>query len=163
METDSPDDSNSSNAALYEREEVTKRQQQQQLLLQQPQQQQRPQEHMQPSSSQRFVPPLPPSKPLCGVPRTMLYSGSHFHGSQKSRGNCYDVEVILQYVDLEAGRLCGYLIIKGLTDDYPTLTTFFHGEVIGRKHPFLTRKWDADEEVDRKHWSKFTSFIQVYY
>lgn len=36
--------------------------------------------------------------------------------------------------------------------EYPTLTTFFEGEIISRKHPFLTRKWDADEDVDRKHW-----------
>lgn len=45
--------------------------------------------------------------------------------------------------------LCGYLMIKGLTDDFPTLTTFFHGEIISAKHPFLTRKWEADEEIDR--------------
>ena len=32
------------------------------------------------------------------------------------------------------------------------LTTFFDGEIISKKHPFLTRKWDADEDVDRKHW-----------
>ena len=36
--------------------------------------------------------------------------------------------------------------------EYPTLTTFFAGEIISRKRPFLTRKWDADEDVDRKHW-----------
>lgn len=43
-------------------------------------------------------------------------------------------------------------MIKGLTEDFPHLTTFFQGEIIGKKHPFLTRKWDADEEIDRKHW-----------
>ena len=32
------------------------------------------------------------------------------------------------------------------------LTTYFDGEIISKKHPFLTRKWDADENVDRKHW-----------
>lgn len=32
------------------------------------------------------------------------------------------------------------------------LTTFFDGEIISKKYPFLTRKWDADEDVDRKHW-----------
>lgn len=41
--------------------------------------------------------------------------------------------------------------------EYPTLTTFFAGEIISRKRPFLTRKWDADEDVDRKHW--VSSFI----
>jgi len=32
------------------------------------------------------------------------------------------------------------------------LTTYFDGEIINKKCPFLTRKWDADEEVDKKHW-----------
>lgn len=32
------------------------------------------------------------------------------------------------------------------------LTTFFDGEIISPKYPFLTRKWDADEDVDLKHW-----------
>jgi len=32
------------------------------------------------------------------------------------------------------------------------LTTYFDGEIINRRCPFLTRKWDADEEVDKKHW-----------
>ncbi len=59
---------------------------------------------------------------------------------------------LLQHVDLENSYLCGYLKIKGLTEEYPTLTTFFDGEIISKKHPFLTRKWDADEDVDRKHW-----------
>lgn len=69
--------------------------------------------------------------------------------------NCkclYIFLIFLQYVDLENAYLCGYLKIKGLTDEYPTLTTFFDGEIISEKHPFLTRKWDADEDVDRKHW-----------
>lgn len=58
----------------------------------------------------------------------------------------------LQHVDEENSYLCGYLQINGLTDEYPTLTTFFDGEIISQKYPFLTRKWDADEDVDKKHW-----------
>jgi hypothetical protein len=57
-----------------------------------------------------------------------------------------------QQVDLENSYLCGYLKIKGLTEEYPVLTTFFDGEIISKKYPFLTRKWDADEDVDRRHW-----------
>uniref|UniRef100_A0A8C4K7I6 GID complex subunit 4 homolog n=1 Tax=Dromaius novaehollandiae TaxID=8790 RepID=A0A8C4K7I6_DRONO len=64
------------------------------------------------------------------------------------------------HVDMENSYLCGYLKIKGLTEEYPTLTTFFEGEIISKKHPFLTRKWDADEDVDRKHWGKFQAFYQ---
>ena len=99
------------------------------------------------------VPPLPPIKSKQpGVTNSLLYSGSRFVGHQKSKGNQYDVEVILQYVNIEECYLCGYLKIKGLTEEYPTLTTFFDGEIISKKHPFLTRKWEADEDVDRKHW-----------
>lgn len=57
-----------------------------------------------------------------------------------------------QHVDEENSYLCGYLQINGLTDEYPKLTTFFDGEIISQKYPFLTRKWDADEDVDKKHW-----------
>jgi len=106
------------------------------------------------------IPLLPAKKTYYGLPRSLLFNGSRFVGSQKSKGNCYDVEVVLQHVDEENEYLCGYLMIKGLTDDYPHLTTFFHGEIIGKKHPFLTRKWDADEEIDKKHWGKFMAFYQ---
>ena len=55
-------------------------------------------------------------------------------------------------MDEENAYLCGYLKIKNLTDEYPEMVTFFDGEIISDKHPFLTRKWDADEDVDKKHW-----------
>merc|ERR1719471_488134 len=67
---------------------------------------------------------------------------------------------MLQHEDEEAAYLCGYLKIKNLTDEYPEMFTFFDGEIISEKHPFLTRKWDADEDVDKKHWSKFLAFYQ---
>eukprot|EP00058_Branchiostoma_floridae_P025254 XP_002610744.1 hypothetical protein BRAFLDRAFT_115296 [Branchiostoma floridae] len=109
-----------------------------------------------------LVPPPPVNSKQPGPPRSLLYSGSRFTGHQKSKGNSYDVEVVLQQVDEESCYLCGYLKIKGLTEvrEFPTLTTFFDGEIISKKYPFLTRKWDADEEVDRKHWGKFLSFYQ---
>ena len=62
----------------------------------------------------------------------------------------------LQHVDEENSYLCGYLKITGLTFEYPMLTTFFDGEIISKKYPFLTRKWDADEDVDRKHWVSYS-------
>ncbi|KHJ49463.1 SNARE domain protein [Trichuris suis] len=107
-----------------------------------------------------IYPLIPPREPPFLVPRSLLYSGSRFVGHQKSKGNCYDVEVIIQYVDHVNSELCGYLVIDNLTEDYPTMTTFFKGEIIGSKYGFLTRKWDADEEIDRKHWSKFVAFCQ---
>jgi len=55
-------------------------------------------------------------------------------------------------VDLAESFLCGYLRINGLTEEYPELTTYFEAEIIGPKHSFLTRKWDADELIDEEHW-----------
>nr|KAJ3419589.1 GID complex subunit 4, VID24 [Polyrhizophydium stewartii] len=66
----------------------------------------------------------------------------------------------LQHVDLCKSFLCGYLRIKGLTEDWPDLCTFFEAEIIGPHHSFLTRKWDAEEAIDRQHWTKFPSFKQ---
>lgn len=80
-----------------------------------------------------------------GLLKSLLYNGSRFKGSQRSKGNSYEVEVIIQFVDEANSYLCGYLKIKGLTFEFPTLTTFFDGEIISKRFPFLTRKWDADE------------------
>uniref|UniRef100_A0A667Y3U8 GID complex subunit 4 homolog n=1 Tax=Myripristis murdjan TaxID=586833 RepID=A0A667Y3U8_9TELE len=96
------------------------------------------------SSPASLIPPAPINTHQPGVATSLLYSGSQFRGYQKSKGNSYDVEVVLQVHSLE----------------YPTLTTFFAGEIISRKRPFLTRKWDADEDVDRKHWGKFQAFYK---
>ncbi|XP_037093868.1 LOW QUALITY PROTEIN: glucose-induced degradation protein 4 homolog [Pollicipes pollicipes] len=104
------------------------------------------------------APPPPLNSRQPGVVRSPLHDGSSFKGYQKSKGNCYDVEVELKKVDLDSAYLCGYLKINNLTDDFPTMVTYFDGEIIGRRHPFLTRKWDANEEVDRKHWGKFEAF-----
>lgn len=73
----------------------------------------------------------------------------------------YFVTVPLQHVDIENSYLCGYLKITGLTYEFPTLTTFFDGEIISKKYPFLTRKWEADEDVDRKHWVRVESILNL--
>jgi hypothetical protein len=59
---------------------------------------------------------------------------------------------LAQDVDVAEAALCGYLEIKGLTADYPLLTTYFEAEIIGHKHTFVTDKWEADENVDWQHW-----------
>ncbi|XP_065540755.1 glucose-induced degradation protein 4 homolog [Lathamus discolor] len=112
------------------------------------------------AAASSLVPPPPINTAQPGVATSLLYSGAKFRGQQRSKGNAYEVEVVMQHVDMENSYLCGYLKIKGLTEEYPTLTTFFEGEIISKKHPFLTRKWDADEDVDRKHWGKFQAFYQ---
>ncbi|RUS23779.1 vacuolar import and degradation protein-domain-containing protein, partial [Jimgerdemannia flammicorona] len=91
-----------------------------------------------------------------------LYSGSRFKGEQKSERSSYEVSVDIQHVDLNESFLCGYLHIKGLTSDYPELTTFFEAEIIGPKYSFLTRKWEADESIDKSHWMKFDEAFEQY-
>ena len=45
--------------------------------------------------------PLPPKSNQPGLAPSLLYSGSRFQGQQKSKGNCYDVEVVLQVYKLD--------------------------------------------------------------
>ena len=48
----------------------------------------------------------------------------------------------------------------GLTDDHPTLTTFFEGEIIGPKYLFRTShpSWNSSEKIDLQHWARFPPF-----
>ncbi|XP_045575914.1 glucose-induced degradation protein 4 homolog isoform X2 [Salmo salar] len=68
------------------------------------------------TSSASLIPPPPINTHQPGVATSLLYSGSQFRGHQKSKGNSYDVEVVLQHVTMEDSYLCGYLKIKGLTE-----------------------------------------------
>lgn len=43
-----------------------------------------------------ITPPPPANSKQLGVTKTLLYNGSKFDGSQKSKGNSYAVEVVLQ-------------------------------------------------------------------
>lgn len=50
----------------------------------------------------------------------------------------------------------------GLTEDHPTLTTYFEGEIIGSKFGFNTKhkSWGANDRIDMSHWAKFAAFRQ---
>ena len=52
------------------------------------------------------------------------------------------------------------LVATDLTEDHPTLTTYFEGEILGQKHTFTTphASWGATPKEDIDHWSKFTAF-----
>ncbi|KAI0396388.1 hypothetical protein F5Y17DRAFT_456119 [Xylariaceae sp. FL0594] len=91
---------------------------------------------------------------------SFLRAGSKFIGTQQSERQVYDVQVELKYVDLRQSYLCGYLKIQGLTEENPTLTTYFQGEIIGSRYDFVTRHkdWGATKEDDLSHWSKFSAF-----
>ncbi|KAI0018467.1 vacuolar import and degradation protein-domain-containing protein [Xylariomycetidae sp. FL0641] len=88
------------------------------------------------------------------LPSTFLRPGSKFHGTQQSERQVYDVQVEIKYVDLRESFLCG------LTEDNPTLTTYFEGEIIGSKYGFITEHqgWGASEKTDLSHWGKFAAF-----
>ncbi|KAI9888719.1 MAG: hypothetical protein M1814_006488 [Vezdaea aestivalis] len=89
-----------------------------------------------------------------------LRAGSRFEGTQQSESQVYDVHVDIKYVDMRESFLCGYLRIQGLTEDHPTLTTYFEGEIIGNKYTFQTRhpEWGSSEKVDMKHWDRFQAY-----
>jgi hypothetical protein len=92
-----------------------------------------------------------------------LRPGSRFHGTQQSERQRYDVQVEIKHVDLRESFLCGYLRIQGLTEDHPTLTTYFEGEIIGTKYGFTTQhpSWGASDKTDMSHWGKFQAFRPI--
>ncbi|TWU73992.1 hypothetical protein ED733_005492 [Metarhizium rileyi] len=94
------------------------------------------------------------------APSSFLRPGSRFHGTQQSERQVYDVQVEIKHVDMRESFLCGYLRIQGLTEDHPTLTTYFEGEIIGSKYSFVTQHedWGANMKVDLSHWAKFSAF-----
>ena len=49
-----------------------------------------------PTRTSILDPPIPANNKPLGTYRSLLYNGSKFSGSQKSKGNSYDVEVVLQ-------------------------------------------------------------------
>jgi len=91
---------------------------------------------------------------------SFLRPGSKFVGKQTSDRSTYEVHVELKHVNMAESFLCGYLRIKGLTEDHPTLTTYFEGEMIGDKYSFQTRRpeWGSSEKNDFQHWSRFQAF-----
>ncbi|KAL8795286.1 MAG: hypothetical protein Q9195_002297 [Heterodermia aff. obscurata] len=91
---------------------------------------------------------------------SFLRPGSKFKGTQQSDRQNYNVEVEIKYVDMAESFLCGYLRIEGLTEDHPTLTTYFEGEIIGPKYTFQTRhpSWGATDKTDMQHWGRFPAW-----
>lgn len=66
------------------------------------------------------VPPPPANSKQPGVTKSLLYNGSRFQGSQKSKGNSYDVEVVLQ-VSLSTNN-CAATCLDLLSKPTPKLT-----------------------------------------
>ncbi|KAF9269394.1 hypothetical protein L218DRAFT_915443 [Marasmius fiardii PR-910] len=103
----------------------------------------------------------PPEKQHTQLKHDCLYPGATFQGIQKTGRNSYEVKVTIKDVDFSSSFLCGYLRISGLTHDLPELTTYFDAEIIGNRYGFLTQNWDATEQEDLVHWSRFPAFRHV--
>ncbi|KAF2267071.1 hypothetical protein CC78DRAFT_103726 [Lojkania enalia] len=104
--------------------------------------------------------PFPNQRFLPNTSSSLLRPGSKFKGNQTSDRQQYEVEVEVKHVDMRESFLCGYLRIKGLTEDHPSLTTYFEGEIIGSKYTFITQhpEWGSNEKVDRQHWARFPAY-----
>ena len=62
-------------------------------------------------SKMSIEPAIPANNKSTGVHKNLLYSGSRFRGCQKSKGNSYEVEVVLQVVFMFISSLtyCAHL------------------------------------------------------
>ena len=99
-------------------------------------------------------------------PSSFLRPGSKFSGTQQSDRQRYNVDVTVLTVSVPEASMTGYLRICGLTEDHPTLTTFFTGEIIGgptHKHTFQTKdpSWGASDKTDLHHWARFPAWRQL--
>lgn len=104
--------------------------------------------------------PFPAHRFLPNTSSSLLRPGSRFMGSQTSDRQKYEVEVEIKHVDMRESFMCGYLRIKGLTEDHPSLTTYFESEIIGSKYTFITQhpEWGSNDKVDRQHWARFPAY-----
>ena len=96
-------------------------------------------------------------------PSSLLRPGSRFTGTQQSDRQIYNVDVNILTLSIPQSTLTGYLRICGLTEDHPTLTTFFTGEIIGgpnQKYTFQTKhpSWGATDKTDLQHWARFPAW-----
>lgn len=96
-------------------------------------------------------------------PSSFLRPGSKFSGTQQSERQIYNVDVQVLTLSVPESTMTGYLRICGLTEDHPTLTTFFTGEIIGgptHKHTFQTKdsSWGATDRTDLQHWARFPAW-----
>lgn len=58
-----------------------------------------------------ITPPPPANSKQPGVTKSLLYNGSKFQGHQKSKGNSYEVEVVLQ-VSIQTTQFSRYRNIQ---------------------------------------------------
>ena len=88
---------------------------------------------------------MPSTTPLLNLSNPVTISGlkpySKYEGFQQNGSQRYKVSVIILTLDLKSSLLSGYLFIEGLTSKFPSLTTFFEGEIVDRKFTFETKKW----------------------
>jgi hypothetical protein len=71
----------------------------------------------------------------CGI----LRPGCRFTGTQQSDRRVYTVEVSIFNVSVPESFMSGFLQVKGLTDEHPSVTTYFEAEVVGAQYGFITQ------------------------
>lgn len=81
-----------------------------------------------------------------------LYPGALFEGLQTNKSKEHRVSVRIVDVNMEQSRLEGFLTIHDLTDQWPEITTFFEGQIIGDRYGFVTGDWGANDKIDAQHW-----------
>jgi hypothetical protein len=104
--------------------------------------------------------PFPRSRYRPNSTCSFLRPGAKFSGNQRSDKSEYAVDIVIQHVDMAESYMCGYLSIRGLTREFPNLTTYFEAEMIGSKYSFTTNhpEWGATQTVDYQHWHNFPPY-----
>lgn len=72
-----------------------------------------------------IIPPPPANSKQPGVTKSLLYNGSKFQGHQKSKGNSYEVEVVLQVSNQNKVRNIVLIKITGFSWYSLTYTDIF--------------------------------------
>ncbi|KAM5560185.1 hypothetical protein ABKV19_021379 [Rosa sericea] len=96
-----------------------------------------------------------------GIPVILIKLG--FSGTQNvsslQKDEAWRVNVRIQGCDLENGYLCGTMEALNVPMADTPVVTFWEGEIVDTKnYTFFTEKWEATQDVDIRHWTKFPSF-----
>ncbi|OIW04925.1 hypothetical protein TanjilG_15670 [Lupinus angustifolius] len=87
------------------------------------------------------------------------FSGTQNVSSLQKEDEAWRVNVRIQGCDLEHGYLCGTMEALNVPMADTPVVTFWEGEIVDTKnYTFFTGKWEATQEDDIRHWTKFPSF-----
>eukprot|EP00656_Telonema_subtile_P030137 TRINITY_DN3315_c0_g1_i5.p1 TRINITY_DN3315_c0_g1~~TRINITY_DN3315_c0_g1_i5.p1 ORF type:complete len:197 (-),score=16.98 TRINITY_DN3315_c0_g1_i5:204-794(-) len=94
-----------------------------------------------------------------------LAPGTRYEGTQKvptNREDAWIVTVNIQGYEPERGYICGSMEAHNLPTSEDHVVTFWEGQIIDNcNYSFYTGKWDASQDKDLEHWSKFVPFRAI--